>query len=403
VRLGDAGVMAAEGRSGTTGPPMDAGATGAPRRCPAEGCPGDAGEPTVAYARIGMHRRDFLRLGGALVAVLAACGPAAAERLTWTLGSPRRRVDLATADALAQVGAHLRQQYVGTPARDLLPDATAQLQLLLGLDPASQPREVQRRLVTTIGDVAHLTGMLLAWDLRDTAAAQPYFDVALRAAHEAESRELAALVLGRRAKLAAGILNDGGDWSRSQHRLAEATRIVEGAQETAAQGASPLTVAWLAGVAAGLHAGAQDEVAFGHSLDRARAALSDTGGASRPWMGVSPFNAARLGTYEADGLVRLGRPQTAVTLLGAALSQLDGGEPMPKHRSGILHSQAEALVEAREIDAAARCGMEALSIAVPMQFALTVHEVGGLHQRLQPWKDTPAVRDLGQQLLSAPL
>lgn len=362
----------------------------------------------AAYAGAGMDRRDFFGLIGTLLVALPGSGIEAVERVAHTLSSPRRRVDMATVEAVEQLTIHLCQEGPRLPVHQLLPDARRHLELLVRLEPSGQPPVVQRRLVTCIGRTArHIAGTMM-WELSDLAGAQAYHDIALRAAREVEDSELAALTLTERSEVLAGhvtgqLMRAPGDRVVGRDDTAEALQLIQSAQAYASRGPAAVQVHVLL-IAATLHADAGREADFRRLHDDARTLFTAIG-RDEVWTGSHFITPARLLSYEGLGLVRLGLSHAAEPVVSGALAQLGSDSRNAKKRCFVHGHRAAALLQGDdpEVDEACRCLGEMLDIAVALRRATGISNARALHRQLQPWSDTAAVRDLTERFATVPL
>ena len=361
----------------------------------------------AAYAGIGMDRRDFLGLIGSLLVALPHGGVEAAERVAHALSSPRRRVDLATAEAMEQLTTHLCQEAGRIPVQHLLPDARRHLQLLVGLEPAMQPAAVQARLVACIGRMARLIGGMLRWDLGDLAGAHAYHDVALRAAREVADWDLVALTLGDRSEAVAGhatgqLLKAPGEREVAGDRIVQALALIDAAQAHGARGAPALQVQVLL-IGATLYADAGQEAEFRRRHEEARRVFSGIGH-DEVWAGSKYINAPMLLSYEGLGLLRLGLSHAAEPVMSAALTALTSESGNAKYRCFAYGNHAAALLQRDDpaVEEACGCVGEMLDIATTLNRATGIRGARELHRQLQPWNDTAPVRELTERLAAVP-
>ena len=362
----------------------------------------------AAYAGSGMDRRDFLGLIGALLAALPGGGMEAAERVAHALTEPRRRVDLATVAAMEQLTTHLAQEGMRVSVHHLLPDARRHMELLVGLEPAVQPAALQRRLVACIGRTARLISGMMLWDLGDDAGARAYQDIALRAAHEAEDWDLAALTLAERSEEVGGfvtgrVMRALGQGEVGRERSAEALQLVDAARACAARGTAAAQVHVLL-IGATQSADAGREVDFRNFHEEARTLVAGLGD-EEVWSGSVFITRPSLMFNEGRGLVRLGQSRAAEPVLTAALDELRSDSRNAKYLCFGYGHRAAVLLDRNDpdIDEACQCLSEMLDIAVRMHRASGIANVRELHRYLQRWNDTAPVRELTERLAAVPL
>jgi hypothetical protein len=181
------------------------------------------------------------------------------------------------------------------------------------------------------------------------AGARTRYDLALRAATEAEDWDLAAYVLG---SLAFEAFSAG--------RLGDARAIRDAAWELARRRAAPRTRAWAAALSSELFARDGDEAASRRSLDCGFAAIGQTRD-DPSWKGVGWFDETRLIAYEGGNLVRLGQYPAAVGALRTSLGRL--APDRLKHRCTLSTDLATALVKQGEVEESCALAHDALSLA----------------------------------------
>jgi hypothetical protein len=164
----------------------------------------------------------------------------------------------------------------------------------------------RQRLAVVAGHLAGLAGSL-AFDLRDEAKARAYFTVAVQAADDADSPDLAAWALATRSL----IPTYTGD-------PAAALRLLQEAQDRAHGHVSPSRLAWLAALEARAHAGLGDAAASRKSLGRADRAIER----AEPEGGRFAndfFDRPRLAGFRGTSHLLLGQPKAAQVAVALAL------------------------------------------------------------------------------------
>jgi len=293
--------------------------------------------------------------------------------------SPEMAADLET-----MVGAY-RQAYAGKAAvTELLPGTAGLMCVLLDLRRRDQWPEDPARLVSLVGQTAVLAGLLHLMGPRDLEASRAHYDLALRAAREAQDWDLASYVLGSLAFLAV-----------SAHRPAESRAFRDAAWELAVRRASPRTCAWVAALASELFARDGDEMSSRRFLDMGFAAMKRT--ADDPaWKGVGWFDKPRLVAYEGGNLLLLGRHSAAEEFLRSSLARLD--PTRIKHRCTLSADVAMTLANLGEIEEAGVRAMDALLLARSIAHQESIDRVRRVHVRLLSWREHGAVRALTEQL-----
>jgi transcriptional regulator with XRE-family HTH domain len=307
----------------------------------------------------------------------------------------QRAITAEAAGELLAVAAHYRRSYRAMPAAALLEASHAHLSLILALHPAWQPPAVRRLLLRSLGESAVLTAVLLFADLARCSDALPYLTLAQDAARENGDPDLTAALLAGRAFLT----------SFSGGSPAAATDFAEAAVNVSIDdGASPTTRGWVAAVSSEQLAVLGEERQSRTRLDAARDAVA--GGEPDPaFAGVGTFDLAKATAYEGGNLMRLGRYDDAVAVLGTALAAL--APTMHRHRCTALIDRAEAHLANDQIDASCDDAAAALSIATHTGHTLSAQRIHRLAAAALPtkaaaarrlWAEVLATSSLGQPL-----
>jgi tetratricopeptide (TPR) repeat protein len=294
--------------------------------------PGIDGVAAEEVDLVALGRRGFLL--GMGIGVLPAA-------LTSGWLSSAGQVPAWLAEGLRSTAATYRAAYRMAPAGQLLGSAHSHMQLALALRPGDQPEPVRTHLLTTVGEMAALAGIILGLDLGDWRNCAPYLHVAEHSARESGNTELHAVVMACHAFQAA--YNDKPD-------LQLGLDYAEAARAIAAQGASPVTRGWVAAVTSERHADLGEARTSLTLLDEARVALDAGPVEATRYSGIGAFDTAKLAAYEGSNYRRVGEFNKAVNFLDAALAQLDPS--LRRHRATALIDRAEAHHDAHRIDAA---------------------------------------------------
>jgi hypothetical protein len=283
---------------------------------------------------------DLMALGrrGFLLGVGIGIAPAA---LTSQWLSSTGQVPAWLAEGLRSTASTLRGAYRMAPAAQLLGSAHSHMQLALALRPGDQPEPIRAHLLTTVGEMAALAGIILGLDLGEWRNCAPYLHVAQHSARESGNTELQAVVMACHAFQAA--YNADSD-------LQLGLDYAQGARTFAAQGASPITQGWVAAVASERLADLGEARASLSLLDEARIALDAGPVEDARYSGIGAFDTAKLAAYEGSNYRRVGQFNKAVDFLDTALAQLDPS--LRRHRATALIDRAEAHRDAHRIDAA---------------------------------------------------
>jgi hypothetical protein len=334
-----------------------------------------------------MERRAFLWGLGAITGLGAAAALQEPwERLSLALRRPNR-VDQATVTSLEHITISLEQLESQASPAALLGPVVGHLGNVARLIEGSPPDALHRRLCSLAGETAALAGWL-TWDMKDQRpATAAYFHAGLEAAREADDKALGAYLVGSSCVQP----------SYRERPIARLRRLEGRTFGFARADATPTTRAWLATLEAEAHALAGDAPRCLRALDEAEAAMSragEQGNTSRPRFAF--FDAARLVGERGVALARLRRPGVARDVLQTALASLD--PRVVKTRPRLLTALATAHVQQGDVEEAARLGGEALTLAAQQQVMPNLEDVRRVRLELEPWRNSPAVRDLDEQL-----
>jgi len=257
------------------------------------------------------------------------------------------------------------------------------LSLLTDLAPAAG--SCSDVIVSLIGQVGSLAGVILMLDQREFTTAARYLSIGTRAAQQTGDDELLAITLACRAFHSAysGAPPDGLAFASEAMRVAARGQI------------HPQTYGWVAAVASEMHATVGDEAGCMHALDTAAEQLSNPMPAEQ-WKGIGAFGRAKLTAYRGGDLMRLGRYRDAQATLLTALGQLDSAQA--KHRCTAHIDLADAYARDGELGEAARHAINALDIISFTRHADSLRRVAVLHGQLRA-SGTAVAQDLGSRLL----
>jgi transcriptional regulator with XRE-family HTH domain/tetratricopeptide (TPR) repeat protein len=271
-------------------------------------------------------------------------------------------IDAATVADLRLMAVGYRQAYRSVPATALLPLAQGQINLVLSLQPASQPERQRAALLLQLGEMAALAAVVSFLDLRDYAAGE---------------------LAGRAFHVGYGGDREGG--------LDCALAAVDHAE----RGASLRMRAWAYAVLSEMHATVSDDYACRTALDTARTHLDNAVEGER-WGGIGSFDLSKLDAYQGGDLVRLGCYEEALPALDTALQRL--GPTMYRHRATAFADRADAHAAAGHPDAACEDAHQALSLLEQVHQAETLRRITALHRTLRT-TNTPATRALAEHLI----
>ncbi len=178
------------------------------------------------------------------------------------------------------------------------------------------------------------------------------------------------------------------------HALALA--FINKADATPIRGEDKLVKGWISAIQAEVHASLHEETACQIALDRAESQIESGVTNDRYWTG---FGASRLTGYRSVCLLRLGKPQRALTLLNASLQQL---EPQSeRRRARILADMATAHAKLGEVEEACQLAGDALIVARKTRQSAVEPRLQRFRTAVGPWQDHAAVRHFDEQLLLA--
>jgi hypothetical protein len=240
-------------------------------------------------------------------------------------------------------------------------------------------------LVSGLGEASVLAGVLSYWDLDDERAARQYLHTAVTAAREAQDQALGAFVMGFTAELETYI-----------QQPVRAIELNRAAQRIAVKITSPRMRSWLAAseAQACAHAEIEDSYIF-RVLERAREEMARTESDPYPqWMMF--FDPARLAGYEGASLVKAGHPHRALETLRQAATNTDGA--LKNYHAYIAADMAWGFAQQGELEESCHHLATAFDLANALNYRDGLRRVLNVRQQLDQWNDTPAVRQLDEQL-----
>jgi hypothetical protein len=241
----------------------------------------------------------------------------------------------------------------------------------------------RQRLAVVAGHLAGLAGSL-AFDLRDEAKARAYFTVAVQAADDASSPDLAAWALATRSL----IPTYNGD-------PAVALKLLLEAQDRARGHVNQSRAAWPAALEARAQAGVGDAAASGAALVRADRAIEQaepTGGR----FGTDFFDRPRLAGFRGSSHLLLGQSKLAQAALANVLALRDPADV--KGRSLARLDLAQAYIQDHAVEEACAAVIDALAIRHENRVGPILRRAREVRASLEPWRDGQPVRELDEQL-----
>ena len=241
----------------------------------------------------------------------------------------------------------------------------------------------RQRLAVVAGHLAGLAGSL-AFDLRDEGKALAYFKVAVQAADDADSPDLAAWALATRSLIPTYTGNPAG-----------ALRFLQEAQDRARGHVSPSRLAWLAALEARAQAGLDDASASLAALGRADRAIERAEPAGGRFANDF-FDRPRLAGFRGTSHLLLGQPKAAQAALADVLALRDPADV--KGRSLARLDLAQAYVQDRAVEDACAAVADALAIRHENRVGPILRRAREVRASLEPWRDEQPVRELDEQL-----
>jgi DNA-binding SARP family transcriptional activator len=315
------------------------------------------------------------------------------ERLAHALKKPAQ-VDQSTLIHLESVTRKERQRFVtseGADWYDLFCEASGHLNVLTRLLEQTQPTPTYTLLCTLASETTLLIGdMLFNAGQNDTS--ERYYTLALETAKEAHYDVLQAIILGRMSFIP--IYRGTPD---------QALPFLEQARSLVSQNAVDIIPAWLWAIAAEAYANIGKAPACAHALEQAEWLLNRgrTGQVSLAFeenTAHALFGPLKLLAFQGTCFIRLRQLEEAQTVLHTHLDSLAATH---------LHHQSITLVDlgmthALQADTkeSCHCASRALSLVAQTGSGRVLQRAVHLRRELDPWKNTPSVRQLDEHLAS---
>ncbi len=335
-----------------------------------------------------MQRRENLRLLGWVATAVAAFQISSLdsdeqERLVKVVAAPSR-VDEKSIDHIETVLEHCKRLEDAFGPLAVLYTVLAQREFVDSLLDEC-PDEHRSRLLSVYSSMSSSIGFYF-FDLDDVASAMHYCDQAREAAQDAHDTELAIYALCNMSYFSS--------WQGKAHAgidFAAAARSLAGGSDDV------LLQACVAERAASAYAiGGQYRESMAE-FDRALDGLALPTGRRPPKSPAYWYHEGLLASQQSDCLLRLGKSAEAVASAERGLQLFD---------SSFVGSLAFCTLRlgtgrllSGEVEEAARVIGEGALLATKSRSARLASELGAARRRLQPWRDTPAVRTLDEQLI----
>jgi len=332
-----------------------------------------------------VKRRHFLLAVGraataaATIPLLSASGAAEPDRLRGAVASPSR-VDATIIGNIEEVLRLAQRQDDALGPQSAIQTVLDQRHLARHLLDGC-PSNLRPQLLSVYADLCRVSGQFI-FDLGQFEAAMPHFEEARTAAHEARDTGLGALTLCQMAHAAM--------W-QSRPRLAVdyASAAVTWAWRTSDRALQANT----GDMAARAFAAAGEYDASMSELDRAASALAkrDPGPSLSYW-----YDEAFLASIRGQCLLQLGRPTEALVLIEPSAQALD---PTMSVRNLAMTTVDLSLarIQQSEVEEGARALVRAGELAVRNRSVRLAIRLRDARRQLDPWKDTPAVREFDER------
>jgi transcriptional regulator with XRE-family HTH domain len=329
-----------------------------------------------------LGRRDAIRLFGGTLAAAGVAGldPDQYARLAHAVEGSYR-VDAHVVTNLAVTLAHCKRQEDILGAPEVLDTVVAQHRLVRRLLRGGCPEGLRQSLSVVDSNMASTVGLYLV-DMGQLEAAGRYFQHARKSAHDAANPAYAAYAAAN-TSLTARLR---GDPPTALDAAAAARSLAARTNDLSLQ-------AFAEQVAAGAYALDGQYRSCMISCDRAHHLLTSANGTS-PESPAYWVNHGLIDSHYSTLLALLGKPKQALDAASTAYAHYDrsyvGGYAMCQVRL------AHALVLNQEITEAARVLADAASHA--HLFPRLTQELHTTRALMQPWNNTPAVKNLDTQL-----
>lgn len=340
-----------------------------------------------------MDRRNLIRLLGWAAGIIAAApvgnlDPDEQERLTRAIALPRR-VDATVIDHTETILLHCKRQEDALGPQAVLQTVLAQRQLVDALL-TQCPESLRPRLLSVYSSMSSSVGFY-CFDLDDPDSAMRYCDQGRAAAHEARNTELAIYALCNMSYFASwqGKAHAGIDFAAAAQNLVGKTDDV----------LLQVCAAERAGTAYAIDGQYKDCM---EEFDTARVGIMSVGaGTVSPASPAYWYHEGLIASQQSDCLLRLGKPEEAVAKAREGLQLFDdsfvGSLAFCTLRLGTAH------LLSGEVEEAARVIGDGALLTTQNRSVRLTREVRVARGRLEPWRETQAVRELDERLVGCGL
>ncbi|WP_159942492.1 MULTISPECIES: helix-turn-helix transcriptional regulator [unclassified Nocardiopsis] len=326
-------------------------------------------------------RRDFGRVVAASALLTTAAVPAEPAPPT----GDHHTVNETTAPALRAITGGQRRMEATSPARHLLPSASAHVHLTEQMLTQAHGTPFHPELSAAASEASGFAAWLHA-DRGDMGSARAHYRTAVTRARQADMRLLDAYMLGSLAAFEA-------DTAEDPHLGLD---LVREAEHILGPQAHPTARAWISCVGALAHAAAGDSHAAARALGQADHEVARSVNTDPPWPWVFAFNEAKVAGYRALVYVRLCRPHDARRAFTEAFTP---GTGSAKQAAVLQVELATAHAEAGDVDEAFRLAQQALTTGIRFESERVIGRVRSFRRRYSGPR-ARCVSDLDDRLLS---
>jgi hypothetical protein len=320
-----------------------------------------------------VERRDFLRVSGT-----AAVG----AFLPWKAwpALPDGSLDL---DDLISITSRYCRLAPTVPSSTLLEAMLAHLRILTGLVVSARSEATRARVAAAVNQAAAFAGRL-AFDLGDFSGFTHYYRLATSYAKRAGDDTLEAYTLGSMSYWSVM----GGDGDRAIPMMGQATSLLP-------KQVPPVVESWFSVFEATAQSRAGDTPKAMAALARAEEAI---GKDQEPWAWTLPLDFGRLTRHRGFCATELKLPTVSIPALRQGLDEL--GQHQIKWRALALSDLATSYILTGEIEEACGVAGEAFDAGIQLQSDRVLKRVARIRRDIAPWKETKAVRELEEKMVS---
>ncbi|MGH3696952.1 MAG: hypothetical protein ACRDRX_23730 [Pseudonocardiaceae bacterium] len=335
-----------------------------------------------------VDRREHLRLLGRIAAAVAASPVLSLnsdeqERVAKAVAAPGR-VDAQVIDHIEGMLQFCKRQEDALGPQAVLYTVLAQRELVNSLL-GECPDELRPRLLSVYSSMSTSVA-IYCFDLDDAGSAMHYCDQARETAQEARNTELAIYALCMMSHFASrqGKAHAGIDFAAAAQNLVSQTDDV----------LLQVCIAERFASAYGIDGQYKESMT---AFDRALSGLAVPDSRRSPVSPVYWFNEGLIASRQSECLLRLGKPTEAAVSAQQALQLFD--HSFVRDFAFCTLRLGTTRLLSGDIDEAACVIGEGAVLAARIRSARLTREVRTARGRLEPWKDTQAVRELDERLV----